>query len=166
MHDFRVRVAPIRQWLIHLKRYHPGYRDIDIDDDALQQLEELSRDNDGSIIEHFVSKTDPVPDDAADGADDGEDVLAVVVAVPDLLPNNQEIDEIRRGINGRTRGAPLAQLHSATPTLTMPPFRSTPLSEFNNTLPLLSLTFPTLFLRGEADFVAPRIRAIKYKEYV
>ena len=48
----------------------------------------------------------------------------------------------------------------------MPPFRSTPLSEFDNSLPLLCLTFPTLFPRGEAHFIAPRIRAIKYKEYV
>jgi hypothetical protein len=117
MRDFRVRVAPIRQWLIHLKRHHLGYRDIDIDDDALRQLEELSHENDGSIIEHFVSQTDPVSDGPADGADDDEDVLAVMAAVPDLLPNNQGIDEIRRGINGRIGDASLAQPQCAGSTV-------------------------------------------------
>ena len=47
-------------------------------------------------------------------------------------------------------------------TLTMPPYRSTPLVDFNALEPLLSLAFPTLFPRGDAEFVMPRLRYIPY----
>jgi len=44
--------------------------------------------------------------------------------------------------------------------------RQTPLNEFNRSQPLLSWAFPTLFPRGEADYVAPRIRTIIYGDYI
>lgn len=33
--------------------------------------------------------------------------------------------------------------------------------DFNDTEPLLSLAFPTLFPRGAAEFVTPRLRAVR-----
>lgn len=50
--------------------------------------------------------------------------------------------------------------------LTMPSFRPTPLSEFNKNQLLLSLTFPTLFPSGEAEFLTPRIRSVNYAPYI
>ena len=48
----------------------------------------------------------------------------------------------------------------------MPSIRATPLSEFNKTQPLLSWAFPSLFPRGKAEFVTPRIRSISYNDYI
>src|SRR2546429_600446 len=44
----------------------------------------------------------------------------------------------------------------------MPSFRTTPISEFNRSQALLSWAFPTLFPRGDAEFVTPRLRDIPY----
>lgn len=50
--------------------------------------------------------------------------------------------------------------------LALPPFRSTPISDFNRTEPLLSLAFPTLFPYGGAEFTIPRQRSVSYKDYI
>jgi hypothetical protein len=50
--------------------------------------------------------------------------------------------------------------------LTLPSFRSTPISKFNRSQALLSLVFPSLFPRGDAEFTLPRFRNVKYSEYV
>lgn len=44
----------------------------------------------------------------------------------------------------------------------MPSIPSTPISEFNRSQLLLSLIFPILYPRSEADFVYPRLRLITY----
>ncbi|KAJ0118553.1 Uncharacterized protein HZ326_31856, partial [Fusarium oxysporum f. sp. albedinis] len=48
----------------------------------------------------------------------------------------------------------------------MPDIRRTPVNEFNRSQALLSMAFPTLFPRGQADFVEPRLRPIKYADYI
>jgi hypothetical protein len=40
------------------------------------------------------------------------------------------------------------------------------LIKFNQSQALLSLTFPTLFLLVEADFVLPRERTVTYPDYI
>ena len=52
------------------------------------------------------------------------------------------------------------------PSLTAPPMRSTPLSEFNRSQALLSLAFPTLFPNGDAEYITPRIRNVPYPDYI
>ena len=44
--------------------------------------------------------------------------------------------------------------------------RTTSILEFNNLQPLLSLLFPSLFPRSEAEFITPRIRTIFYSNYI
>ena len=44
----------------------------------------------------------------------------------------------------------------------MPFIRLTPINEFQRSMQLFSLAFPTLFPRGEADFLLPRERAITF----
>lgn len=50
--------------------------------------------------------------------------------------------------------------------LPMSSIRHTPLSEFNQTQPLLYLAYPTIFPRGLADFVTPRQRGNSYQDYL
>jgi hypothetical protein len=48
----------------------------------------------------------------------------------------------------------------------MPEIHSTPLSEFNRSQALLSLTFPSLYPEGKGEFVMPRQRSIDYDVYL
>jgi Helitron helicase-like domain at N-terminus len=48
----------------------------------------------------------------------------------------------------------------------MPSFRTTPISKFNRTQPLLSWAFPTLFPRRDAEYTLPRPRSVSYGDYV
>ena len=48
----------------------------------------------------------------------------------------------------------------------MPSIRRTPLNEFNRSQALFSLAFPTLYPRGEADYIEPRLRPISYQDYL
>ncbi|EED21319.1 hypothetical protein TSTA_085500 [Talaromyces stipitatus ATCC 10500] len=48
----------------------------------------------------------------------------------------------------------------------MPPFRSTPIAGFTRTQPVLSWAFPTLFPRGEAEFILPRQHSVKFDDYI
>ncbi|KAL6789495.1 hypothetical protein GGI42DRAFT_347248 [Trichoderma sp. SZMC 28013] len=172
--QFRVRQEAIRQWLLFLRDNHPGYRDIFIDQDRLSQL---PVDGDVSdqlfnhrqpevIIEDTVADADLPHDDDYDGA-----------AVPNLIAAQTELDQLRDLLENRevlpAEQIPFQQLlhqHSPEPSphryIRMPNIRSTPISEFNRSQPLLSLAFPTLYPRGEADFVYPRLRSITYDQYL
>jgi hypothetical protein len=143
--DFRVRIGHIRPWLLYLKEHHPGYRDIQIDEEAFQQLKMLQRDAEGSIMSYFESQTDEVEINEAregDRSDSvagvtpqesiGEDQPVVTAAVPNLLPDGNQLDALRRDVNippEQPRGLSIPRY-----------YRSTPISEFDKSLPLLSLT--------------------------
>jgi hypothetical protein len=76
-------------------------------------------------------------------------------AVPDLIPEHREIDRIREGFADKRSSSRGSSTSS-----------NTSLNDFNRTQPLLSLTFPTLFPCGEAEFLHPRLRSIRYVDYV
>jgi ATP-dependent DNA helicase PIF1 len=50
--------------------------------------------------------------------------------------------------------------------MSLPTPQNTPLSVFNKTHPLLSWAFPSLFPRGQAEFVLSRLRDVDYKKYI
>ncbi|RKK06542.1 hypothetical protein BFJ65_g18739 [Fusarium oxysporum f. sp. cepae] len=87
-------------------------------------------------------------------------------AVPDLLPEDTEMEALRSHVLGEERGEHLPVRPSTQHQLEMPDIRRTPINEFNHSQALLSLAFPTLFPRGQADFVEPRLRPIKYADYI
>ncbi|KAF6517792.1 hypothetical protein HZS61_003353 [Fusarium oxysporum f. sp. conglutinans] len=87
-------------------------------------------------------------------------------AVPDLLPEDTEMEALRSHVLGEERGEHLPVRPSTQHQLDMPDIRRTPINEFNQLQALLSLAFPTLFPRGQADFVEPRLRPIKYADYI
>lgn len=86
--NFHVRQSNIRIWLEHLKAYHPGYRDIVINEDRLRQL---PGGEGGDIMDQLVVDIGPdvdIGDLDEDGNPLGEDNQAgdtEIVAVPNLL---------------------------------------------------------------------------------
>jgi hypothetical protein len=72
---------------------------------------------------------------------------------PILFPDRAEVDAIREVVMGHDN-------------LTMPPFRSTPLVDLNDSEPLLSFAFATLFPFEESELVKPHITAMKNGDYV
>ncbi|KAF5127214.1 ATP-dependent DNA helicase pif1 [Metarhizium anisopliae] len=161
--QFRVRRQPVTIWLNYLRRHHPGYRCIIIDEDRLSQLPE-----DGNVLDAIpqsqVEAADVGPEEDQEAEPDVEDEAAV----PDLLAKDTELDALRSILAGEPEVNPgLATVDAQTrPELQLPNIRRTPINEFNRSHALLSLAFPCLFPDGRADFVEPRLRSIDYKDYV
>lgn len=154
--DCRVRRGAVSVWLDYLQNNHPAYRDITVDEFRLSQLppnadvlDQLQVFDDDDVA--VGSAPDNGPHDVADDASD--DAPSVATAVPDIMPTTSEMDQLRRQFSGE-------QSH-----LNMPPFRSTPIAEFDTAQPVLSWAFPTLYPRGEADFSTPRLRSVSFSNY-
>ncbi|KAG7424371.1 hypothetical protein Forpi1262_v014500 [Fusarium oxysporum f. sp. raphani] len=144
--QFRVRRRCLQAWLDFLSQNHPGYRDITVCQTRMSVLPE-----DGDVLDQVATaeSTDPPS--------------ANFCAVPDLLPEDTEMETLHLHVLGEERDEPLpvrppTQQHQ----LDMPDIRRTPINEFSQSQALLSLAFPTLFPRGQADFVEPRLRPIKH----
>ena len=110
--------------------------------------------DDHLVLEELDEEELPEQDDE-DVYDESD--MPEAAAIPDLQADDIELEGLRRQVQCQPR-----QL----PALTMPSFRSTPISEFNRSQALLSWAFPTLFLRGDAEFVTPRLREIPYPAFV
>ena len=148
--DYRVRQGAVRSWLSFLRYNHPGYRSITIDQQTLDQLPV-----NGDVMDQMTTRTvDAEEIDEVSAADIDDEQPPETAAVPDMAQEDSEMEELRR------------QLGLERDHLSMPSVRSTPLSEFNRSQSLLSWAFPTLFPRGEADFVVPRLRSVTYAEYI
>ena len=141
----RVRIP----WLQFLQQNHSGYTGIKISSDRIQNLLD-----DGSVVDHILTQsTDPDPNSSTE-TDDTEEIDAPVsTAVPNFIPDRTELDAVRNMLPPPN-------------ALALPPFRSTPINDFNRTKPLLSLAFPALFPYGGAEFTIPRQRSVSYKNYV
>ena len=150
--DFVVRQQAVRQWLYFLRRHHPGYRDIVVNEELLSQLP--IEDN---VLDQIITMVgDAVPEDIQDDTpDDGDGLDADGVAVPNVNPDNSDLEDLRQQLAHR-QGA----------HITLPPFRATPLSEFNREQALLSRAFPTLYPYGKAEWISPRCRTVAYKAYI
>lgn len=162
--QFRVRRRCLQAWLDFLRHSHPGYRDITVCQKRISVLPE-----DGDVLDEVaaVDVTDPLSTDL--GVTENDDVEPDEVdqsAVPDLLPEDTEMEALHSHILGAERDEPIPVRPSTQHQLEMPDIRRTPINEFNRSQALLSLAFPTLFPRGQADFVEPRLRPIKYADYI
>lgn len=101
---------------------------------------------------------DPEPlggDGTSNVYDEREPESAVVT---DILMDETEPTAIRAVF------APEPDLAPLRPS--SPPFQATPNSEFNRSQPLLSLAFPTLFPRGQAEPAMSRNRAVGFADHV
>lgn len=92
--DYRVRKSAVQAWLLFLRDQHPGYRGITIDQRSLAQLPD-----DGDVMDEIVTRTTDADEtehaDTADADIDDEDVPPQTAAVPDLAPEDSEIQELR-----------------------------------------------------------------------
>ncbi|KAH7465030.1 hypothetical protein FOMA001_g17026 [Fusarium oxysporum f. sp. matthiolae] len=124
---------------------------------------------DGDVLDQVATAAVTDPLSANLGNIENDDVEPDEVdqsAVPDLLPEDTEMEALRSHVLGEERGEHLPVRPSTQHQLDMPDIRRTPINEFNQLQALLSLAFPTLFPRGQADFVEPRLRPIKYADYI
>ncbi|EED13560.1 hypothetical protein TSTA_098170 [Talaromyces stipitatus ATCC 10500] len=151
VNDFRVRKEHIIKWLAFLRISHPGYRDIEISQQVIDILPQ-----DSSVADQIINETtEPIEIDASGISEEIE--LPEHSVVPDLIAQEDEMTAIRQQLRPQLP----QQRH-----IEMPPFRSTPIAEFTRTQPLLSWAFPTLFPRGEAEFILPRQRSVRFDDYV
>ncbi|EDN09817.1 predicted protein [Histoplasma mississippiense (nom. inval.)] len=161
--DFTVRKAVVKQWLAFLRVNHPGYANIDINQEALEALPVNEDVTDQLMIED-------IEDAQLDKEINSDDInnSPECAAVPDLLACNEEVEQLRQEFEQAQNPEPDLQLQPQLQQpqilrheLTMPSFCNTSLDEFNNTHPLLSWAFPSLFPYGKAQFTLPRQRSIQ-----
>lgn len=165
--DFRVRRHAIIRWLEFLRHNHPGYRDIQISAAAIYELP-----NDGPVDQLLPSQVvdaEPICDEITSTAaeEDATDLFTAYpdepecAAVPDLAATEDEVTAIRNMVDPTAANPAAVRSH-----IVQPSYRQTPLSEFNTSVQLLSMAFPTLFPKGSAEYVLPRERKVEYAEYI
>jgi hypothetical protein len=160
---FYIRQSRVRTWLTYLKANHPLYRDIIVREDRLNQLPEGEHITNRLAVEE-VDAVDikEIVDEANDESD-----LVDEATVPNLVAEDASLDQLRAQIASQQRERhPEQPQFEAQPPVGTGGVRSTPLNEFNHSQALLSLAFPTLYPRGEAEFISPRIRSIGYYNYI
>jgi ATP-dependent DNA helicase PIF1 len=157
INDFRVRRNIVREWLEFLNANHPGYRDIIIDGDALDQLP-----LDHHVLSDIaVQYSDDAPADSTPEGPQQDNPRPISGAIPDVLPVITDVDQLREEF-----GEEPQQPQAPSQQQVQPKFRIVPLSDFNKTEALLSRAFPTLFPFGRAEFVLPRARKVSYPAYI
>ncbi|EED11567.1 hypothetical protein TSTA_008630 [Talaromyces stipitatus ATCC 10500] len=150
IHDFRVRRERIIKWLTFLRLNRPGYRDIEISKEALNLLP-----LDGDVTDQIFNESlDPVQ--ISDSTNTEVVEPPELSAVPDLLAQEDEMTAIRNQLQPE---------ESHQQHMEFPLFRSTPIAEFTRSQPLLSWAFPTLFPRGEGEYIYPRQRTVSFGDY-
>lgn len=183
-YNFNVRQSVIRKWLEFLRREYPGYRDIIISEENLRQLPK-----DRSVIDEITTlhvdaitandnirsdehqEDKPIASTALGDAgrrlhlDDVDEEDVKRAAVPDFLIQEEQLDLLQQHIQGEDRAQPQGQPQQQQ-HIELLPFHSTALPEFNRSQSLLSLAFPSLYPRGEGEFVTPREREILCDEYI
>ncbi|KAH7467614.1 hypothetical protein FOMA001_g15238 [Fusarium oxysporum f. sp. matthiolae] len=162
--QFRVRRQPVVIWLDYLRRHHPGYRCVVIDEERLNQLPQ-----DGNVLDAIPQSQVEAADVGPEEDQEAEPDLEDEAAVPDLLAKDTELDALRSILAGESEAdSELSTSFQAQAQheLQLPNIRHTPINEFNRSHALLSLAFPCLFPDGRADFVEPRLRSIDYKDYI
>ncbi|GKU09506.1 unnamed protein product, partial [Fusarium langsethiae] len=138
--QFRVRRQPVVIWLDYLRRHHPGYRCVVIDEERLNQLPQ-----DGNVLDAIPQSQVEAADVGPDSPEEDQEAepdLEDEAAVPDLLAKDTELDALRSILSGES-GADSELSTSfqaqAQHELQLPNIRHTPINEFNRSHALLSL---------------------------
>lgn len=167
--DFKVRKDAIKRWLLYLRRHHPAYHPdvLNISDENLDALEEEAFVDDEMII-HEIEEEDaqerdqgPQQEDTVAPADNDYEVSAV----PNFNAEQDEMTKLRQQL-GLLGAKTVGRQPRRQPHMSMPTPRTTPVSEFNKTTPILSWVFPTLYPRGLAEIVTSRPREVQYPDYI
>jgi hypothetical protein len=155
--EFRVRRGAVLEWLQFLKRYHPDYRWITIDEERLSSLpldEDISA-SFPSIVddEQGEDSQDPGPELATEEAQQEPCARSMV---PNLQDGSTEVDMILNGITGRV---------PVPSGLRLPSIRRTPIDEAAGRERIFAMAFPTLYPTGKADLNACRLRKVGIEDY-
>ena len=150
--DFRVRKLVVLRALKWLKQHNKFYRNIEINQDALDQLPE-----DGSL-----SSLREVEMDADDELElqttDDPNIQDSASFVPVVVRKMTEEESIRKSVQDRQSAAPKLT------TVSWPQVGDSPISEFT-TEGYISCAFPTLLPTGEAEFLSPRQNTVTIGNY-
>ncbi|EFY90645.1 ATP-dependent DNA helicase PIF1 [Metarhizium acridum CQMa 102] len=162
--QFRVRRQPVAIWLNYLRRHHPGYRCIVIDEERLSQLPQ-----DGNVLDDIPQSQVEAAEVGPEEDEEAEPDLEDEAAVPDLLAKDTELDALRSILAGEPEAEPRLSTsfqEQVQHELQLPNIRRTPINEFNRSHALLSSRPQACAPDGRADFVEPRLRSIDYKDYI
>ncbi|EIW68980.1 hypothetical protein TREMEDRAFT_62696 [Tremella mesenterica DSM 1558] len=161
--EFQVKRSRILANLHALQRFHPDYRNIQIDWDALNQLP-----INGSVLHQLrsvvVDNTPDTPVNPHPGPSDEElpeeDSITEGV-IPNLGEVDNVIEDVREALNEVAGNAPMA----LPLVLTGPMLQSTPVNEHDISNPFLTRAFPFLFPTGQADLNQPRSIKVRDADY-
>ena len=163
----RVRRKNVLDWLVFLQGNHCDYKNLEIDNDNLLALPE-----DGSITDQLPAcEVDepffPNPNDIPNGqglpnADpnelDDENQLPQTAVVPNLLPDQTEIERLQRVLTQATHPVDFNML-------SVPSVADDPISEWDSK-PVFRMAFPGLFPFGQGDFYEPREEVISLGDWI
>lgn len=162
--EWHVRQGAIRLWLSFLIRNNPEYKDgaVTVSEANLRQLPE-----DGNIGDQFPvriasEEQEYVGEDISDADLEAAIANNITSALPDLLPETSEVAQIRQAV---TSDEARVQELAAQGQMDAPPFRSTPIDEFENTQ-LWAGAFPTMLPFGNGDPLQLRPRATTVQECI
>ena len=149
--DFRVRRSVVLRALTWLKQHNKYYRDIAINDAALNQLP-----TDGDLA-GLSTVQDTLLDNEDHPSTNDEDVHDTASFVPVAVQKLMEEEIVRHSISDRQSG-------DKDEVVPWPSRGDTPVNEFS-TEGYISCAFPTLLPTGDADFLAQRDRAVTVGNY-
>lgn len=193
--QLRINRNHVEQWLKFLVANHPGYADLQISSDRLDQL---PPDASQFVTIHEIDDADPqalaevtCDEGPAGGGDDeyesdGPPEFEEVTAAPNTFA--AEVGDISRlraqldGVSDELSALPpvepvveqgaeprrLAPPSSAGPRdfLNVPDAQHRPINDRSMRVAIMSLAMPTLFPRGLGEFTTPRQRTVTWKQWV
>ena len=169
--EFQVKRSRLLDNLNALRRFHPSYRQVEINYEAIDSLPE-----NGSIYGDLRSTTiaseqleslDGGPSDGnEEGEGAGEDLVSGAM-IPNLGQSTTEVQDMLAALGGLANLLEGVSQPSEPPgglVLTQPAL-SSPINEHDTGLEVLVQAFPFLFPQGLADLHAVRPWAVKEFEY-
>ena len=166
-YDFTVRKQQVMDALLYKIQHDPYYRDVEVDIHAIDDLPENATDVSDLINSVILPDMDndmefatlegvPGRDDILEGCD-----TTSFASRPPNAP--REIELIRAWANN-----PNSEVEDpngkSIDAMNWPTVGSSPINEYN-TVGLFDMAFPTLFPKGEADWLQPRMRNVHLHEY-
>ena len=153
--------------LLYKIQNDPYYCDVEVDFGAMEEL--LENATDISQMINFVILLDMDNDmdfEMLKGVPGHDDILEVVdtTLFASRPPNAHMEIELIRAWENNPNGEANHLDDESMDVMNWPPVSSSPINEYNAE-GLFDMAFPTLFPRGEADWLQPRMRNVHLHEY-
>ena len=166
-YDFTVRKQQVMDALLYKIQHDPYYRDVEVDIHAIDDLPENATDVSDLINSVILPDMDNAMEFATlEGVPGRDDILegCDTTSFASRPPNApREIELIRAWANNLNSEVEDPNGKSID-AMNWPTVGSSPINEYN-TVGLFDMAFPTLFPKGEADWLQPRMRNVHLHEY-